>query len=223
MTHSRFDAVLFDLDGLLVDTEAVFHAVDLDLLTGQGVPPARAAAVLDEMIGQDEVTCRALIARSFPTLDLEALDRDRAHGIEAAFAKGIPLRPNVVALLDRLQAIDMPMAVATNSSHARALYKLQITGLAERFDVVVGFDMVPDPKPAPDVYRRAAQDLGRDPGRCVAFEDSDTGARAARAAGCFVVQVPNLQATDGRWADLVCPDVLSGAQQAGILPAAQEA
>lgn len=211
-----YAAILFDLDGLLIDSEAIFHAVEIELLREAGVEEARARAVLDALIGTDEPTGRVIMAERLPDVDLSALDATRFERISAAMAAGIPLRPRVLELLDALDALGVPRAVATNSSHTRAEHKLTITGLRDRVHAVVGQDMVARPKPAPDVYIAAAQALGVPVADCLAFEDSDTGARSAHAAGCTVVQVPNLVTTDGVFAHHVSETVWHGAHAAGL-------
>jgi beta-phosphoglucomutase-like phosphatase (HAD superfamily) len=81
----------------------------------------------------------------------------------------------------------------------------------------VTVDDVLAPKPAPDPYLLAASLLGVDPARCVAFEDSETGARSAHAAGMTVVQIPDIVPTDGAYAHLVAPDLISAALKLGLI------
>ena len=105
----------------------------------------------------------------------------------------------------------------TSTSRAGAHRKLAIAGIARSFAHVVTLDDVRAPKPAPEPYLMAAQLFGFDPTRCLAFEDSETGAEAAHHAGCVVVQVPDLVPSQGRWAHHLAPDLLSGARMAGLL------
>ncbi|MCH2166445.1 MAG: HAD-IA family hydrolase [Oceanicola sp.] len=211
-----FAAALFDLDGLLLDTEAVFHAVDLEVLTAHGADPEEARAAVDAMVGQDETACRAIRESRFPTLDFDAVNADCRVRIDAIFAKGIPVCRDVIRLLDALDAHGIPKAVATNSSKTQGWRKLGLGGLEPRFDVLIGYDMVAAAKPAPDIFVAAAEALGQSPAQCIAFEDSDTGALAARRAGCTVVQVPNLQRTPSAHADFAAETVWEGALAAGL-------
>lgn len=110
----------------------------------------------------------------------------------------------------------LPCAVATNSATATALGKLESAGIARHFAHVVGYDAVARPKPAPDVFAEAARRLGAAPGRCIAFEDSDTGVAAALAAGMHVVQVPDLQASGRAGAHHLAPSLVDGARRAGL-------
>lgn len=218
-----FSAILFDLDGLLIDSEAVFHRVEHELLVEVGVAPALATSIMAELLGRDEPTGRAIMEARLPDIDLGALDGERARRIKAASAQGFPIRPRVHDLLDALDHLGLPRAVATNSSNARAQQKLHSSGLRARVHAVIGHDDVSAPKPAPDVYLAAAEALGMSARDCLAFEDSEPGAEAARAAGCTVVQVPNLAPTQGRHAHHVAETVWDGAVMAGLrLPVVSE-
>ena len=94
---------------------------------------------------------------------------------------------------------------------------LQHEGLTPHFRTIVTFDDVTAPKPAPAPYLLAAERLHVDPTRCLVFEDSDVGAEAAHRAGCIVVQVPDVQRTDGRFARHLADDLWSGARLAGLV------
>ena len=118
-----------------------------------------------------------------------------------------------------LREMGMPFAIATSSTRDQAREKLAAARLTDSFDIVVTRSDVPDPKPAPDVYLLAAKRLGIDPTRCLAFEDSDIGARAARAAGMTVVQVPDMTPLSGDHADLMAEDLIAGARGIGLLAA----
>lgn len=211
-----FDAVLFDLDGLLVDTEALLHTADLQLFAEIGVDHDVADAFLAEVTGTVETEIWKLVADRFPQADIARMKQRRQALVDTAYAAGIPVIAGIEGVLDDLDALGMPRAVATNSNRDRAQYKLRRSGLEGRFGAVVAYDDVARPKPAPDVYIAAAKALGTAPERCLAFDDSDTGVRAAKAAGCTVVQVPNMQRSDGRYADFVAASVREGAALAGL-------
>jgi HAD superfamily hydrolase (TIGR01509 family) len=123
------------------------------------------------------------------------------------------LKPGVI---DLLHAIDLPMAVVTSSGRDEARAKVDRGGLAGFFQLIVSVDDVTRAKPAPDPFLLAAEKLGVDPARCLVFEDSDTGAASARAAGCVVVQVPDMAPSTGPHADYLADDLLAGARMAGL-------
>lgn len=212
-----FDGVIFDLDGTLIDSESVTIAAGTLAFAVHGyqLPPA----IFHSLIGVDEPTgARMLHAALGPGLPLPAIEADWRRATRAHYAKtGVPLRPMVLELLDALAIRRLPLAVATSSSRAGAEWKLERAGLRAHFTTVVTRDCVQRPKPAPDPFLIAARRLGLPPSRCIAFEDSETGAAAAMAAGMTVVQVPDVLPTDGRNATLVAPDLMSGARAAGLV------
>jgi HAD superfamily hydrolase (TIGR01509 family) len=107
---------------------------------------------------------------------------------------GLPLKTGLIALLERLAAHGMATAVVTSTRRPRALYKLERAGLLAHFALVIGGDEVAHPKPAPDIYRLAAQRLHVSPERCVVLEDSPAGVRSALAAGMTPIHIPDLVA-----------------------------
>jgi HAD superfamily hydrolase (TIGR01509 family) len=213
-THTPYDAVIFDLDGTLLDTEAITHAAGIHAFAAQGINVD--PGFLHSLVGIDDATNALQIMAAFPQMDLAVFVRVWRAEVQARQAQGIPLKAGV---MDLLAGFDLPRAIATSSRRDSARSKLAITGLDVLFAHVVTVDDVARPKPAPDPFLLAARMLGADPARCLAFEDSDTGAAAAHAAGMTVVQVPDMTPTLGRHAHHVAPDLLSGARAAGLIKA----
>lgn len=207
-----FDAVIFDLDGTLVDTERLIHAAGIEAFAELGV--AVDPAFLHGLIGKDDVTGAGLIRAAFPDMDVRAFDAAWVAGVDRRMTEGLPLKSGALELLG---LIGHPRAIATSSSRRQADRKLNRSGLAAHFAHVIVLEDVARAKPAPDPYLLAAARLGVPPGRCVAFEDSETGAASARAAGMTVVQIPDMLPASGLHADLVAPDLLSGARGIGLI------
>ncbi|OHV04158.1 HAD family hydrolase [Mycobacterium talmoniae] len=192
-------AVLWDMDGTLVDSEKLWDVSMEALYTRLGgvlTPEVRAATVGG---------CAADTMRIVYTdLDLEpdpaamAASADWLHSYTGElFAAGLPWCDGARELLDSLAAQSVPMALVTNTPRALAERALDSIG-RHYFAAVVCGDEVPRGKPAPDPYRRAAALLALPPQRCLAIEDSVTGAAAADAAGCPVLVVPNqVEVPDG--------------------------
>jgi HAD superfamily hydrolase (TIGR01509 family) len=190
----RPDAVIFDMDGLMLDSERaiVDSLVRAATELGHDLP----YALWLRMIGHSEAVCRGLLREHMEDDEVQAL-LERAHLLyEVVVDAGVPHRPGIVALLDWLQAQGIPRAVATSTKRPLALRKLRASGLLDRFDAICTSSDVAQPKPAPDVYLLAASKLGVAPERCLVLEDSPTGVRAALAAGMTPVQVPDLLPPD---------------------------
>ncbi|MCT8331432.1 HAD family hydrolase [Albidovulum sediminis] len=210
-----YSAVIFDLDGTLIDSESLWSVATREVLAEMSFDPAH--PVLDRLFGVDMATCAGLLGAAFPGLDLADFDARLTARTDQVEGRGIPLKPGARELLDILHARALPRAIATSTRRDRAHHKLHLTGLDRHFATVVTFDCVDRAKPAPDAYLLAAQRLGVDPGACLVFEDSDPGTRAAHAAGMTVVQVPDMVAPGTDLATHIAPSLLEGARMAGLI------
>jgi HAD superfamily hydrolase (TIGR01509 family) len=188
-------AVVFDNDGLLLDTEEAWTRAEVRLFGAYG---ARFTAVHKrELIGTSHTIAAGKLAVMLdqPGRGDALIDELYAFVMEEGRA-GVAPRPGAVALLDLLGAAGVPLGLASNSLRAFLDLVLDGTGLADRFAVTVAGDEVAAPKPAPDLYLEACRRLGVAPADAVAIEDSPTGVAAARAAGLRVLGVPYLDDLD---------------------------
>jgi len=207
-----FDAILFDLDGTLIDTESIAMVTGLSAFRRMG--HAVDEAFMHGLVGKDEPTAERLIRAALPGIDLAAVHLHWRSAFHLGVEKGLPLKPGVTELL---ALVAPPRAIVTSTGRVGAHRKLAIAGIAGAFAQVVTLDDVTEAKPSPEPYLLAARLMGAAPHRCLVFEDSETGAEAAHRAGCIVVQVPDIVPSEGRWAHHVAPDLITGARKAGLI------
>lgn len=185
------NAVIFDMDGTLLDTEAAHRQAFRDTGVALGWPMSE--ALLLSMVGIHRDENERMLARAMgPDFPLDRFYADSDALFEAAVGAGIDLRPGAELVLEHLAHAGIPMALATSTAAPYAQQRLERAGLARYFDVVVTRSDVERPKPHPQPYLLAARRLGADPAHCVAVEDSHAGVRSAAAAGMATVMVPDL-------------------------------
>jgi HAD superfamily hydrolase (TIGR01509 family) len=200
-TH-RPRAVIFDMDGLMLDTERLAPRAWSEAACAVGVEFD--LQLLPSMVGRNFADCQAIVidryGESYPTAEL-------MHAWHVAYdaiveRDGIALKPGLLALLDWLERESIPKAVATSTRRERAQSKLVHTGLLPRFAALVGGDEIRRGKPAPDIFLLAADRLAQSPSDCLVLEDSEPGVRAALAAGMTPIMVPDLHPPSAELLDL---------------------
>ena len=182
------EAIVFDMDGVLADSEPVYFAAMRAVLAplGHEVTDDHQRAIMGHSIEATWAYLRETFSLEGPLDGLvEAYDRELVQQL-ARITNPLPgVRELVAALRER----NVPIAVASSSLPAWIEALLGGIGLAETFDALVSATMVAHPKPAPDIYVEAARRLGKAPERCIAIEDTPTGLTSAKAAGMLTVQV----------------------------------
>ncbi|WP_152658899.1 HAD family hydrolase [Devosia chinhatensis] len=186
-----FQAAIFDMDGTLLDTEAVFREIVYDVCTELGFEMTH--DVHQSMVGSSHERTNQLLIEAYGVAFPYALfdERCRVTMRERSHA-GVPVKPGAVEFITELRDRGIPTAVATSSRNPHAAHHLGAAGLLDLFETVVTRDDVVHPKPHPEPYLTAARRLGVEPVHCLALEDSHAGVRAAHAAGMQTIMVPDL-------------------------------
>jgi HAD superfamily hydrolase (TIGR01509 family) len=192
--------VIFDCDGVLVDSEPLAVRMDVEMLAEVGITMSE-AEVIERYVGRSpEVILAETEKRLGRRLPDGWFERGDARLREAYVTELAP----VDGIKDALSAIDVPVCVASSSGHESIRYKLELTGLYERFaGRIFSATEVANGKPAPDLFLHAAERMGVEPPGCAVVEDSRYGVQAARAAGMRVF---------GYAGGLTPPHVLEGAR-----------
>jgi len=194
---SPFHAVIFDLDGVLADSEPWWNQIDAKLLAEYGVNYR--GEYHRNVLGVSYQLAVEFYKNAFHiSASVEELMRRRGEIATDFFANRVGLFPSAKMTLEQLREMKLPLAVATSSVSASARPLLDRTGIRSLFSVVVTGDEVQQGKPNPDIYLRAAKKLGISPEACLVIEDSLAGIAAGRAANMRVAAIPDRRFVDPR-------------------------
>jgi HAD superfamily hydrolase (TIGR01509 family) len=188
MSPPPFRAVVFDMDGVIADSEPTYReAINLVLApTGHHMSDQQYQEVIGTSV---HFTWRTILETFGIAGDVEQYIRRYGRVLLELLRRPLPPLPGVRELLSELRRRRLPVALATSSSRSWAEALLQATGLDGAFDAVVWREMAERPKPAPDLFLRAAELVGIEPARCIVLEDTAPGLEAAKNAGMLAVQV----------------------------------
>lgn len=197
----RPQAVVFDMDGLMVDTERIIkYSWDV---TGERLGYQNFGDNILHTLGKNREQRNAYFLRTygenFPLQDF----LDGYHQVYARYEQehGIPQKKGLKKLLETLQRMEIPMAVATSTHGEHAIPELKRQGVLEYFRAVITGDQVTKGKPDPEIYAAACKALQAEPEKSLALEDSYNGIRSAAAAGMKVIMIPDLLTDEGPVAD----------------------
>ena len=201
--HRPIQGVLFDMDGLVLDTEKLYSRFWMEAANDLGFPMTYEQSLgmrsLNRTAGQEKF-------REYfgPTVSYDRVRNHRIALMDAYVAvHGVDLKPGIRELLDFLRENHIPCAITTSSPMERIRSYLDFHGLTHRFDKLCTVYDVPMGKPAPDIYLHGAASLGLNPENCLALEDSPTGILAASRANCLSVMIPDQDQPDDAAAALL--------------------
>jgi HAD superfamily hydrolase (TIGR01509 family) len=202
------DAIVFDLDGVIVDSEHVWDEAREALAKERGGRWHENAQ--RDMMGMSSVEWSRYMHDTIGLAEPpEEISAEVVRRLKAIYREELPIFPGAPEAVERLAA-EWPLAVASSSNRPLIDLVLELSGLARHFRATVSSEEVPRGKPAPDVYEEAARRLGVDPKRCAAVEDSENGIRSARAAGMRVIAIPNPRYPPGDEALALADEILDG-------------
>ncbi|HSW58052.1 MAG TPA: HAD family phosphatase [Dehalococcoidales bacterium] len=187
-----FKAIVFDMDGLLLDTETIALRAFVEACQEQGLNPD--LKVYHRCIGTNYARTREILQEGYgPSFPYDVISRiwnqKFTYRVENL---PIPHKEGVVNLLEFLHRHETQPVIVTSTRHSTAIKMLENAGILPYFGFVIGGDQIKNGKPNPEIYRTACQRLGNKPEDCLALEDSENGVRSALAAGLTVIQIPDL-------------------------------
>lgn len=196
MGNTELRGVVFDMDGVLIDTEKLYvrfwrqSAADF----GYNMTVEHVFGIRSLARKYANVKLKGIFGEEFPCNQVR---EHRTELMDAYIAEnGVETKKGLFEILGYLRDRGIKIAVATATPKERAVKRLEEIGALPYFDVIVGGDMVQNGKPEPDIYLKAASELGLLPESCAAFEDSPNGIKAAYSAGCRAVMIPDLTSPD---------------------------
>ncbi len=183
-------AAIFDMDGLLFDTERLYQESWIKMAERFGQIPA--PGFPGAICGTSGAHALAVIRAHYPDVDAQAFWEGGIAWVAERAAFELPVKPGALEILQFLQGYGVRLAVASSSPREMILQNLRKAEMEPYFDVVLSGQQVEHGKPEPDIFQKAAEMLGFAPKDCYVFEDGINGVRAGIAAGCKTVMIPDL-------------------------------
>lgn len=192
MSRLSLQGVVFDVDGVLFDTERLTQQTWLTVGNQMGWPQVGEHYL--EFVGQNRNDIHQKMLKLFgPEFPKEEFMKTCSSYSQARMEReGVPMKPGVRDILDFLKARNVPIALATSTGRERTLRRMEMTGLAPYFSAMITGDQVLHSKPDPEIYQIACRALGTDPAQTAAVEDSRNGILSASRAGMKVIMVPDM-------------------------------
>ena len=191
--HYELTGVIFDMDGLIYDSERLFFRHKLEIMKEYGYTEteesySKTLGLTGETLKQ---TVLSLYGNDYPYFEIS--QKARKVMMNTIKKEGLPVKPGIVPLLKYLNTHQIPCAIASSTHIEYIREYLSATHLSSYFQAVIGGDMITNSKPAPDIFLEAARQLGCQPEHCLVLEDSENGILAAHRAGIPVICIPDMK------------------------------
>ncbi|MDD3402268.1 MAG: HAD family phosphatase [Hespellia sp.] len=203
----KYKGAIFDMDGVLFDTERVYQETWHEIAAERNVELG--ADYLKAISGSYGEHMRHVVEAHYHVQDGTEIVTECMQRVRNKLAAQVPVKPGVYEILELFREKGLKMAVASSSLKPQIEANLQNAKMDDYFDEVVSSSQVEHGKPAPDIFLYAAQKIGCRPEDCLVFEDSENGVRAGNAAGCIVIMIPDLIEPSPEirpYCAAICPD-----------------
>jgi HAD superfamily hydrolase (TIGR01509 family) len=189
----KFELIIFDIDGLMFDTEKISFVSWKDAAARYGYQIDD--GIFGKTIGANLTSTKDVYLKHFGSnFPIENIISERVRITEEIIRlNGVPIKKGLYDLLDYLDQSNIKKAVATSTSRNRALNLLKLAGIDNRFDYVLCGDEIEKSKPDPEIFLKASDKLGYSPDQCLVLEDSEAGIEAAYKAGMFPIMIPDMK------------------------------
>ncbi|RBQ11478.1 hexitol phosphatase HxpB [Pedobacter miscanthi] len=185
-----FQAAIFDMDGLLIDSEPFWRTAEKEVFGSLGIEVTEELSIKTSRMTTREVTAHWFSHKPWAQKSLEDVEQTVIQKVGELIGNNGVMMPGSIALLHYFKQSGYKIGLATNSPQCLIPIVLRKLQIEHCFDITVSSDFVDKGKPSPDIYIKAASELSTPPSRCIVFEDSARGIQAALAAGMSVVAVP---------------------------------
>ena len=209
-----YKGAIFDMDGLLFDTERVYQQ------TWREIAEEKRVVLADDFTraisGSSGAHMRQVVEDYYHVPDGGGIIEDCMKRVKDKLSKHVPMKKGALEMLDFFQEHKVPIAVASSSPVEQIVSNLEIAGIRKYFSEIVSGTEVKRGKPAPDIFLLAAERISRRPSDCYVFEDSENGIKAGYAAGCRTVMIPDLMEASPEicpYCTFVCEDLIEAREK----------